>query len=283
MSSHKMHRHSTPPCAAPQGRCAELHGALEASSPRDSASHVWSTYGLMMWFVLALVLTSAASSQASPWDSEDDPFVNERNTMVQRQILKRGIETPQVIDAMQRVPRHLFVPENDQPRAYQDIPVIIAPGKTLSQAYVSARMVSLLDLSGGEKVLEIGTGSGYDAALLSRMAAEVYTIEIDETLGQRAATTLRDLGYQNVHVRVGDGYHGWPEVAPFDAILLTAAPERIPQPLLDQLKVGGRMVLAVGGLIQNLQLVTKTEQGHDVKRIDLVNLSPMTGDVQQRD
>ena len=282
MSSRKMQRHSTPPCAAPQWRCAELRGALEASSPRDRASHVWSTYGLMIWFVLALVLTSAASSQASPWDSEDDPFVNERNTMVQRQILKRGIETPQVIDAMQRVPRHLFVPENDQPRAYQDIPVIIAPGKTLSQAYVSARMVSLLDLSGEEKVLEIGTGSGYDAALLSRMAAEVYTIEIDEALGQRAATTLRDLGYQNVHVRVGDGYHGWPEVAPFDAILLTAAPERIPQPLLDQLKVGGRMVLAVGGLIQNLQLVTKTEEGHEVRRIDLVNLSPMTGDVQQK-
>ncbi len=142
-------------------------------------------------------------------------------------------------------------------------------------------MVSLLDLTGDEKVLEIGTGSGYDAALLSRMADQVYTIEIDETLGHRAATTLRDLGYENVHVRVGDGYHGWPDVAPFDFILLTAAPERIPQPLLDQLKMGGRMVLAVGGLIQNLQLVTKTEEGHEVRRIDLVNLSPMTGDVQQ--
>jgi protein-L-isoaspartate(D-aspartate) O-methyltransferase len=181
---------------------------------------------------------------------------------------------------MEVVPRHLFVQKSDQSKAYDDVPVAIAPGKTLSQAYVSARMVSLLELSGDEKVLEIGTGSGYDAALLSRMAKEVFTIEIDQKLGDRAAETLAALGYENVHVLVGDGYHGWPEEAPFDAILVTAAPERIPKPLIEQLKVGGRMVVAVGGLIQNLQLVIKTENEPIIQRIDLVNLSPMTGDVQ---
>lgn len=225
-------------------------------------------------------MTPLVASSQSAWGQED-PFVQERRDMVQRQIRKRGIETQGVLDAMELVPRHLFVPENDQPRAYRDIPVTIAPGKTLSQAYVSARMVSLLDLSGDEKVLEVGTGSGYDAALLSRVAKEVFTIEIDDKLGHRAEETLNALGYENVHVRVGDGYHGWPEEAPFDAILVTAAPERLPEPLIAQLKVGGRMVVAVGGLIQNLQLVTKTDDGLEVRPIELVNLSPMTGDVRQ--
>lgn len=250
--------------------------AARTSPRRDEVSH---RRAVALALSLFVVLPLMASSQ-EPWVDED-PFVEERRDMVQRQIRKRGIDTPSVLDAMERVPRHLFVPENDQPRAYRDIPVAIAPGKTLSQAYVSARMVSLLDLSGDEKVLEVGTGSGYDAALLSRMAREVFTIEIDDALGRQAAKTLNALGYENVHVRVGDGYHGWPDEAPFDAILLTAAPERLPEPLVDQLKVGGRMVVAVGGLIQNLQLVTKTEAGLEVRRIELVNLSPMTGDVRQ--
>lgn len=232
-----------------------------------------------VWLLTCVVLALGAG----PWQpvsGQEDPFLKERQDMVQRQIRKRGIETPGVLRVMEVVPRHLFVQQGDQSKAYEDVPVTIAPGKTLSQAYVSARMVSLLELSGDEKVLEIGTGSGYDAALLSRMADQVFTIEIDKKLGERAKETLQALGYKNVHVKVGDGYHGWPEEAPFDAILVTAAPERLPEPLIEQLRVGGRMVIAVGGLIQNLQLVIKTEDEPIIQSIDLVNLSPMTGDVQ---
>ena len=142
-------------------------------------------------------------------------------------------------------------------------------------------MISLLELEGDEKVLEIGTGSGYDAALLSQMAGQVYTIEIDPQLGEKARRTLADLGYDNVHVKIGDGYRGWPSEAPFDAILVTAAPERLPQPLIDQLQVGGRMVVAVGSLVQDLTLVTKTGPDEIERRsVSLVNLSPMTGEVQ---
>lgn len=201
--------------------------------------------------------------------------------MVTEQVRKRGIEIPMLLNAMQDVPRHLFVPEGSQPLAYGDSPVTIAPGKTLSQAYVSARMISLLELEGDEKVLEIGTGSGYDAALLSQLAREVYTIEIDPGLGQRAEETLGRLGYQNVHVRIGDGYRGWPEKAPFDAILITAAPERLPEPLFEQLKDGGRMVVAVGGLVQDLQVVTKHGDERRTRTVSLVNLAPMTGEVQR--
>lgn len=202
--------------------------------------------------------------------------------MVDEQVRRRGIDEPSVLAAMETVPRHRFVPEVYQLEAYEDTPVSIAPGQTLSQAYVSARMVALLDLDGDEKVLEIGTGSGYDAALLSRVAREVFTIEINRKLGQRAQDVLEDLGYENVHVRIGDGYRGWPEEAPFDAILITTAPERLPQPLMDQLKVGGKMVVAVGRVVQELQVITKNAEGpNDVRKVSLVNLTPMTGEVQQ--
>jgi protein-L-isoaspartate(D-aspartate) O-methyltransferase len=141
-------------------------------------------------------------------------------------------------------------------------------------------MISLLELTGREKVLEVGTGSGYDAAVLSRLAAEVLTIEIDPGLASRAKETLRALGYRNVRVRVGDGYRGWPEEAPFDAIVLTTAPDRIPEPLFDQLKEGGRLVVAVGDFVQDLQVITKTEGGgRRVKKVSLVRLGPMSGEV----
>ncbi len=211
-----------------------------------------------------------------------DPFFPQRRSMVDDQIRQRGIEQRGLLRAMEAVPRHLFVPEIHQPQAYDDAPVEIAPGKTISQAYLSALMISLLELDGDEKVLEIGTGSGYDAALLSRIVRQVYTIEIDRQLGRRAETTLRDLGYRNVEVLIGDGYRGWPAKAPFDAILVTTAPPRPPQPLIAQLKVGGRMVVPVGDLVQDLQVITKTRDGIETRKVSLVNLVPMEGEVERQ-
>jgi protein-L-isoaspartate(D-aspartate) O-methyltransferase len=222
--------------------------------------------------VLATVFGSAAAVAA-----QSEPFALERHRMVDEQVRQRGIEQPRVLEAMENVPRHLFVPDEKRRLAYEDVPVEIYPDQTLSQAYVSARMISLLELDGDEKVLEIGTGSGYDAALLSRMAREVYTIEIQEELYRKAERTLDRLGYRNVHARAGDGYNGWPEEAPFDAILVTAAPERLPEPLLEQLRVGGKMVIAVGNLVQELQVITKTADGLERRKVSLVNLVPMTG------
>jgi protein-L-isoaspartate(D-aspartate) O-methyltransferase len=214
-----------------------------------------------------------------------DPWINLRQSMVDSQVRSRGVTEGELLSAMQEVPRHLFVPQDLERLAYEDRPVEIAPGQNLSQAYVSARMISLLDLSPGDRVLEVGTGSGYDAALLSQLAEDVYTIEIDPELGQRAKNNLARLGYDNVHVRIGDGYRGWPEKAPFDAILLTAAPQRVPEPLLDQLAVGGKMVVAVGfSLHQDLQVITKTDTNdREVRRVSLISLAPMTGEVEQRE
>ena len=208
--------------------------------------------------------------------AQTDPFSALRRSMVDDQVRKRGVTQPRVLSALETVPRHLFVPESSQPLAYQDGPVPFAPGKNLSHAIVSARMIELLELDGDEKVLEIGTGSGYDAALLSRVAREVYTIEIDKALASRARKTLRQLGYSNVEVRVGNGWGGWPEKAPFDAILVTVSTQEPPPPLYRQLRMGGKMVVAVGSLVQELQVITKTPDGRLVQAVSLVNLGPMT-------
>lgn len=215
--------------------------------------------------------------------AQADPFEARRHDMVDLQLRQRGVQEPQVLHAMEQVPRHLFVPPALESEAYDDRPLPIAPGQTLSQAYVSARMISLLELDGDERVLEIGTGSGYDAAVLSRLAKEVYTIEIEPGLGESARGKLKNLGYDNVYVRIGDGYRGWPEASPFDAILVTTAPERIPEPLFDQLAPGGRMVIAVGySLHQDLQVVTKGQGGdREVRRVSLISLAPMTGEVTE--
>lgn len=253
------------------------------------------------WLVTALLLAPAAPASAqndritpsakaaaaqagnsTPGDPVVDPFFRERKSMIDEQVRRRGIDEPDVLRAMENVPRHLFVDRNYRPEAYSDSPVTIAPGQTMSQAYVSARMIALLDLEGNEKVLEVGTGSGYDAALLSRLAKEVFTIEIDKDLGSKAQKVLEKLEYENVTVKIADGYRGWPEEAPFDAILVTTAPEHIPQPLVDQLKVGGRMVIAVGRLLQDLQVVTKTAADeYMVRKVSLVNLTRMEGEVRQ--
>jgi protein-L-isoaspartate(D-aspartate) O-methyltransferase len=212
---------------------------------------------------------------------EGDPRA-ERERMVKDQIVRRGIKDAAVLAAMQTVPRHLFVPEEIRPSAYDDEPQPIGFGQTISQPYIVAFMTEALRLKGDETVLEIGTGSGYQAAILASIVKQVYTIEIVEPLASRAAQTLQDLGYHNVEVRAGDGYRGWPEYAPFDAIMVTAAPDHIPEPLVEQLREGGRMVLPVGNFFQELMLVTKSARGVEKREILPVRFVPMTGEAQRR-
>lgn len=232
---------------------------------------------------LALLGALAPEVPAACAQAPDD-FADRRARMVEEQIRARGIQRPEVLSAMAEVPRHLFVPERIREQAYDDTALPIDAGQTISQPYMVALMTELLELSGDEKVLEIGTGSGYHSAVLSRVADEVYSIEIIDSLGHRAATRLRYLGYPNVRVRVGDGYAGWPEEEPFDAIILTAAPPRLPEPLFEQLRVGGRMVVPVGDFLQDLLLIVKNRDGtRTSKRIAPVRFVPMTGEVQERE
>jgi len=214
-------------------------------------------------------------------ESTEEWFARQRKLMVQVQIRARGVHDKQVLQAMEKVPRHLFVPEDLRDQAYEDGPLPIGYGQTISQPYVVAYMTEQLELDGDEKVLEIGTGSGYQAAILAEIAREVYTIEIIPELGKRAEKTLQELGYKNVHVRIGDGYLGWPEEAPFDAIIVTAAPEKIPQPLIDQLKVGGRMIIPVGEEYQELVLIKKTPKGIQKERKIPVRFVPMRGKAEE--
>ena len=195
--------------------------------------------------------------------------------MVDEQVRQRGVRQQQLLSAMESIPRHLFVPEESRNLAYEDRSLPIGWGEFMSRPYLSARMIELLELDGGERVLEIGTGSGYDAALLSQLAREVFTIELLDELGAQASSNLESLGYDNVRVRVGNGYDGWPEEAPFDAIILTAAPERRPEALLDQLRVSGKMVVPVGRFVQDLMVITKTEDGTETRTVTPVHLGPM--------
>ena len=211
-------------------------------------------------------------------------MLGQRAEMVRWQIEARQISDPNVLQAMRIVPRHAFVPAEQQPYAYADHPLPIGHGQTISQPYVVAFMTEALKLDSNSVVLEIGTGSGYQAAVAAEIAKEVYTIEIVEPLAKSAAELLRDLGYTNVHVKAGDGYHGWPEKGPFDAIIGTAAAEHVPAPLVEQLSNGGRMILPVAGELgfQYLILLTKDDRGelHQEKLMPVLFV-PMTGDVQR--
>ena len=202
--------------------------------------------------------------------------------MVERQILARGISAPTVLEALDAVPRHRFVPEALSSRAYDDTPLPIGYDQTISQPYVVAYMTEAAALSPAAKVLEIGTGSGYQAAVLAEIASRVYTIEIVPELAERSRTLLADLGYDNVEVRAGDGYRGWPEEAPFDAIVVTAAPDHVPPALVEQLAVGARMVIPVGRFIQEILIVTKTVDGAVTEAVLPVRFVPMTGEAQRR-
>ena len=201
--------------------------------------------------------------------------------MVHEQLVGRDIRDPRVLAAMREVPRHEFVPESERGRAYDDHPLPIGHRQTISQPYIVAAMTERLELTGDQRVLEIGTGSGYQTAVLARLAKEVYSIEIIEELAERASADLSRLGYHNVTLRSGDGYRGWPEHAPFDAIIVTAAPDHVPQPLIDQLAVGGRMVVPVGKWSQELVLLRRTPDGVERKRFMHVRFVPMTGQAQE--
>jgi protein-L-isoaspartate(D-aspartate) O-methyltransferase len=204
-----------------------------------------------------------------------------REQLVQ-QIEAQGVTDEKVLAAMRKVQRHEFVPKPYRSAAYEDRPLPIGMEQTISQPFIVAYMTQMLELKGGEKVLEVGTGSGYQAAVLAEIAKEVYTIEILEPLARNAEETLGRLGYKNVFVKAGDGYQGWPEHAPFDAIIVTAAPDHVPQPLVEQLKVDGRMVIPVGEWGQRPILITKDEHGVREERDLPVLFVPMTGEAQRK-
>jgi protein-L-isoaspartate(D-aspartate) O-methyltransferase len=197
--------------------------------------------------------------------------------MVEQQIRARGIEDSSVLKAMEKVPRHKFVPVPRTHLAYHDYPLPIGHSQTISQPFIVAYMSEAADISKREKVLEIGTGSGYQAAILGELAKEVYTIEIIPELAEASAKILNELGYKNVFVKAGNGYLGWPEQAPFDAIIVTAAPDEIPQALIDQLAVNGKMVIPVGETNQEMVVIKKTKKGVTERRTMQVRFVPMTG------
>ncbi len=199
----------------------------------------------------------------------------ERERMTADQIVSRGVTDPAVLDAMRSVPRHLFVPDENRPRSYDDGPLSIGRGQTISQPYIVALMTELCRITPASRVLEIGTGCGYQTAVLASCAGEVWTIELEPELAERAATTLAELGIRNVNRRVGDGSRGWPEAAPFDAILVTAAPVEVPQALLEQLAIGGRLVIPLGAISQDLYVITREPAGVRRESVIPVRFVPM--------
>jgi protein-L-isoaspartate(D-aspartate) O-methyltransferase len=212
-----------------------------------------------------------------------DPYEVARNKMVDDTIVKRDIKDTRVIAAMRKVKRHQLVPPELRPRAYEDTPLSIGYEQTISQPYIVATMTEAAQLEPGEKVLEIGTGSGYQAAVLAELGVDVYSIEIVERLATRTHELLARMGYDKLHLRIGDGYKGWREAAPFDAIIVTAAPEKIPQPLIDQLAVGGRLVIPVGKAgDQDLRVITRGKDGTTSETLFPVRFVPMTGEAQAK-
>jgi len=241
-------------------------------------------YSLIIASLLIITLFACArqESKTESKESKKDEYTFSREKMVSDQIVARNVSDELVLAAMRKVPRHDFVPDGMKPYAYEDRPLPIGEDQTISQPYIVALMTESLNLKGGERVLEIGTGSGYQAAILAEIAGEVYTIEIIESLANTARDRLQGMGYKNITVRYGDGYQGWKEHAPFDGIIVTAAPDHIPQPLIEQLKIGGRMVIPVGSMLQELKLLTKTKDGIKEKSIIPVRFVPMTGEAQKK-
>ncbi|MCZ6632830.1 MAG: protein-L-isoaspartate(D-aspartate) O-methyltransferase [bacterium] len=241
-----------------------------------------------IFWSLALVLAGLGCDtrqdvQGKVGMDDETRFRAMREKMVLTQIENRGVKDPRVLNALRKVPRHLFVRSDMKERAYDDNALPIAEGQTISQPYIVGIMTELVAIGPEDRVLEVGTGSGYQAAVLGELAKAVYSIEILEPLATASAQLLHSLGYDHVKVRHGDGYRGWPEEAPFDAIVVTAVPDHIPQPLVDQLKVGGRMVIPVGREDQELRLLVKTKEGVRQKQIISVRFVPMTGEAQEDD
>ncbi|MDI6775751.1 MAG: protein-L-isoaspartate(D-aspartate) O-methyltransferase [Syntrophales bacterium] len=235
---------------------------------------------LPLFFILAMATIHITGKQVLAADQNDAHFLSLRRTMVYEQIIQRGIEDRNVIQAMMHVPRHHFVPKRYISSAYNDTPLPIGHGQTISQPYIVAYMTEVLNLKKENTVLEVGTGSGYQAAILSPLVNKVYTIEIIPELARVAATHLKKPGYNNIECATGDGYYGWADRAPFDAIIVTAAAGHIPPPLLKQLKNGGRLVIPVGGafMVQNLVLVVKDNEGKiTTQNLLPVRFVPLTG------
>ncbi len=212
--------------------------------------------------IMVILFTAFANCQSD--------YSERREKMVKGQLEARGIKDRATLEAMRSVPRHMFVPENAKGKAYIDAPLTIGKGQTISQPYIVAYMTEQLKLKPTDRVLEIGTGSGYQAAVLSEMVSEVYTIEIIESLGKNAANRLISLGYNNVEVRIGDGYLGWPEYAPFDAVIITAGIDHVPQPLIDQLAEGGRLIVPEGSVRSTRDLMLLTKKKGKIKRKFLI-------------
>ena len=228
------------------------------------------TYSFFGFFLLL------GTSSIRDYSIQNDKYQKVRQRMVREQVVARGVTDQRVIQAMINVPRHLFVPEAYERMAYEDRPLPIGEGQTISQPYIVALMTELLELNQNAKVLEIGTGSGYQAAVLAEIVKEVYSIEIVEILGQTASGLLTELGYKNISTKIGDGYKGWPEKAPFDAIIVTCAPSDIPKPLENQLKEGGKMIIPLGGsIVQELILLEKKGGELIKKSVAPVRFVPM--------
>jgi protein-L-isoaspartate(D-aspartate) O-methyltransferase len=231
---------------------------------------------------LALLVCLLLSMGASP--ANEDPYLKKRQRMMEKDIKGRGVKDVKVLEVMGRIPRHLFVEESDRSKAYADHPLPIGEGQTISQPYIVALMTEAVKLKSSDRVLEIGTGSGYQAAVLAEIVAEVFTIEIKKSLAESAAQRLKEMGYKNVRVKYGDGYFGWEEAAPFDAILITAAPNHIPPPLIKQLKEGGRLIVPLGSTLYYQQLtVAKKHRGELLlEQMGPVAFVPMIGEAEKK-
>lgn len=202
-------------------------------------------------------------------------FARKRERMVETQIEARGVKGDKVLGAMRKVPRHLFVPENMKLYAYRDEPLVIGEGQTISQPYIVAYMTEALQLKGHERILEVGTGSGYQAAVLAEIVQEVFSVELLESLSLKAQDTLKRLEYKNIHFRIGDGTLGWKERAPYDAIMVTAAPAKVPKALQEQLTIGGKMIIPVGAAFQELVLLTREKRKYKKKILLPVRFVPL--------
>jgi len=230
-----------------------------------------------------LILVVFATTGCGQKNAPVVDFAAQRQRMVMEQLMPRGIHEERVLAAMSKVRREEFVPQDSRAASYTDQPLPIGYGQTISQPFIVAFMTEQLRLAPGDRVLEIGTGSGYQAAILAELVAEVYSIEIIEPLAKTAAATLERLGYKNVNVKAGDGYKGWPEHAPFDAVTVTCAPDHVPRPLVDQLKEGGRMIIPVGGFgDQELYLLEKKNGQLEQRAVEPVRFVPMTGEAMKQ-
>lgn len=249
------------------------------SSEKVYWQRLWSVMKVVPLAVATLAFPSCDSSKSA--DSapavKGDVYADRRRLMVETQIAGRGIRDTAVLEAVNSVPRHLFVPKHLLAESYEDGPLPIGHGQTISQPYIVAFMTEALKLKPTDRVLEVGTGCGYQAAVLARLVKEVFSIEIVEPLADEAKKRLAGLGYDNVKVKAGDGYTGWPEEAPFDAIILTAAPRSVPQPLIEQLKPGGRLIAPVGSQWQSLVMIRSTDSGITRESLLPVRFVPMTG------